>query len=228
MWMRAKARGPQLGLPCLSGWGGGQQAGAQEGPGGNSRESGEGRVTGFLHLSAPAAPTRAKVRGFHHGPTKPVVLKARSPDEQPQQLLWECVRSRPTDQDTLRVEPSNRAFQVVLRHRHVCPACSLPGDSPVTVKPSLLYGYGAAAVSTSPITPRQIIKNDNFPPSFHLIPTMAGTQPLTIPPEVTSQPRQNKGHRKPFRRRSYFLSVGVMLPFTAVLSAAWMEVDPVS
>lgn len=28
--------------------------------------------------------------------------------------------------------------------------------------------------------------------------------------------------------RSYFLSVGVMLPLTAVLSAAWMEVDPVS
>lgn len=28
--------------------------------------------------------------------------------------------------------------------------------------------------------------------------------------------------------RSYFLSVGVILPLTAVLSAAWMEVDPVS
>lgn len=30
------------------------------------------------------------------------------------------------------------------------------------------------------------------------------------------------------RWRSYFLSVGVILPLTAVLSAAWMEVDPVS
>lgn len=40
--------------------------------------------------------------------------------------------------------------------------------------------------------------------------------------------RRKRREMAEVRWRSYFLSVGVILPLTAVLSAAWMEVDPVS
>lgn len=126
-------------------------------------------------------------------------------------------------------------------HSNWCFTSGLPGDSEAqqslrTVEQSGPCSFGHLHISgqllssASQFTRRQIIsKNYNFLP---LLPLSLGNSwgiilkqsPQGHPPT----PQQNQSHRKPFCHRSYFLSVGVMLPFTAVLSAAWMEVDPVS
>lgn len=96
--IEAKARvdasqglGTAVKAPPFSGWGGGQPAGTL---GGLGKAGQRAAFISCSHLPPP-------------GP-RSGVLQVWSPDEQP--LIWELVHLRPTDPETLGVQPSNRCF----------------------------------------------------------------------------------------------------------------------
>lgn len=104
---------------------------------------------------------------------------------------------------------------------------SVPSLGDSLVSKSIVHSQGNFCLPQVKLLPGKSFRIIIFPFSFHLVPAMAGIQPLRSCLEVTPRPTEPEP-KEALPERPYFLSVGVTLPFTAVLSAAWMEVDPVS